>query len=48
MIVAVCLNLLSLYSKITIALCDNMEELKKENKFDEIEYCDDILNGVGK
>ena len=36
MIVTVCLNLQSSYDKIIIGLCDNIEELNKENQFDKM------------
>ena len=37
MIITVCLNLQSLYNKIIITLCDNIEELNQKNK-----YCNNI------
>ena len=42
MIVTVCLNLKTKYDKIITALCDNIEEINKENQFDKNDYCDNI------
>ena len=43
MIITICLNLQTKYDKIIIALCDNIEEINNDNKFDKNVYCDDVF-----
>ena len=42
MIVTVFFYLQTKYDKIIIALCDNIEEINKENQFDKNDYCDNV------
>ena len=43
MIITICLNLQTKYDKIIIALCDNIEEINNDNKFDKNVYCDNVF-----